>query len=171
MANEPQPADVIIGEETLSGLPLLRHLIMTMYLEWANDQDPTVVQFVGALNELFRDPLINFDTAYALFNSACATKEGANVVGDHWRVFQMMVYTELDADREKVFTDFISMVCRIMGDSPGGDALHLRKLIDANVAPAHGPKAVMANMSYVILLAVRVYIGGVRGINAPAAKT
>lgn len=164
---EPKPDDVIIGQEVLTGLPLFRHLVCTMYAEWARDQDPSIVKFIDSLDQMFLEPLVNFDAAYELFNSYCSNKEHANIVGDHWRVFQMMVYTELDEGREKIFADFASMVRRIMGDSPGGKDLFLRKLVAGNVTPTDGPKSVTVGMDYIILLALRVYIGGIRGINAP----
>jgi len=142
-----------------------------MYHEWAVDQDTSVVDFVASINEIFREPIVNFDKAYELFNQSCSTRDKANVVGDHWRVFQMMVYTEMDETREKIFGDFISMVKRIMGDSPGGQQLYLRKLESGNVAPTHGPRTVGCGMDYVILLAVRVYIGGIRGVPVPDQST
>lgn len=169
MAAEPQTpqAPVIIGEETLTGLPMFRNLIEQMFAEWNNDHEKSVVAFLDCVREIFREPLVNFDKAYDLFNSYCQNKEQANLTGDHWRVFQMMVYTELAEDREKILGEFVSMVRRIMNDSPGGKELYLRKLVSGNVQPTDGPKSIAVGMDYVILLAIRVYIGGVRIVGAP----
>lgn len=154
----------IIGEEVLTGLPMFRHLICTMYMEWAEDEDPTVKSFILAVAEIFREPIVNFDKAYKLFNDQCGQGPLANFVSDHWRVFQMMVYTEMDESREKIFNDFTSMVRRIMGDSPGGAELFLRNLQNGNVAAPNGPASITIKMDYLILLAIRVYLGGIRGV-------
>lgn len=177
MANEPvapEQQPMVIGEETLDGLPFFRNLILGLYSEWLNDQgDEGVVDFVSSVNQVFLEPLVNFDKAYVLFCDYCQTNERSNVVGDHWRVFLMTVYTELDSRREQIMAEFLDMVKRIMHDSPGGQNLYLRKLIQTdqhNVTPQYGPKSITIGMDYLVLLAVRIYVGSVRIKSSPKAK-
>lgn len=168
-ASEPAP---IIVEEQLSGLPFLRNLVTGMYYEWASDQaDEGVVSFINSLKQLFLEPLVSFDKAYDLFVKHCTDSAKANIVGDHWRTFQMVIWTELDKELVSTMTEFSNMVMRVMAESPGGAELFPRKLkVAENSIPGYAPKELKAPFDYLVLLAIRIYGSAIRIPSQPAKQ-
>lgn len=166
----PEEPQVVITEDNLTGLPFFRNLIEQMVYEWKEDQgDEAVVSLISAIQQVFRDPLISFDKAYATFSLFCTSGDTASPIGEMWRVLQMMICTELGNELEKILTDFVSLVRRIMHDSPSGPSLKLTGLYENDVAPPASdiPRALKLNISYVLLLAIRFYIRGKRLVTDP----
>lgn len=161
----PEPAPVIL-EENLTGLPFLRNLILGLFFEWSADQgDEDVVSFMSSVKQVFLEPLVSFDKAYDLFCKHCTDHEKANKVGDHWRVFQMVVWSELDEELVTTMQKFQRMAFRVMAEAPGGEQLVPRKLREG--ASQHEPKEIKVPFDYLVLLAIRIYIGAVRPVSAP----
>lgn len=164
----PEPAPVII-EENLSGLPFLRNLVTGLFFDWDADKgDSDTVNFILSLKQVFLEPLVNFDKAYDLFIKHCTDSKQAHIVGDLWRVFQMIIWTELDKEMVSTMTAFTQMAQRVMGEAPGGNELYPRKLkLDNSPSVGFQPHEVKTPFDYLVLLAVRIYCAGIRGPSQP----
>lgn len=167
-APAPEPAPIIV-EERLTGLPFLRNLVTGMFFEWDADKgDEGVVSFIESIRQVFFEPLVNFDKAYDLFNKHCTDEKKANIVGDHWRTFQMIIWTELDRELVSTMSEFAKMAQRVMGDAPGGKELYPRKLNGTGgVSLGYEANGLQVPFDYLVLMAIRVYCAGIRIPSSP----
>ncbi|MNG46974.1 hypothetical protein D3C79_48410 [compost metagenome] len=170
-APPPAPAPVIL-EENLTGLPFLRNLVTGLFFEWSKDQgDPSVVSFMDSLRQIFLEPLISFDKAYDVFCKHCTEGAGSNKVGDHWRAFQMVVWTELNTEVDSTMIAFCDMTSQIMAGSPGGENLIPAKLRKSeNWVSNSNAKTSKTPFDYALLLAIRVYGASIRPESQPAQQ-
>lgn len=167
-APPPAPAPVIL-EENLTGLPFLRNLVTGLFFEWSRDQkDVSVVSFMNSLRQVFLEPLTGFDKAYSVFCKHCTDGAEANKVGDHWRAFQMVVWTELNTEVDTTMTAFCEMALNIMANAPGGENLVPTKLRKSdNWVSNSNAKSNKVPFDYALLLAIRVYGAAIRPESYP----